>query len=219
MVKSQTKYSKIAKFIKSPFDPATAKIIGGAGGLLSGLGIAGTVVAHGNLGVPAVIAVFLGFSIVGSLIGLGIIDYAARNSASLSTILFAMAGADFAGAFGAIAATACVSATNAVIYGIAGVTIDDMFADGIVASIKGVDQIIKDGQEAVASMPTKTKAVAPVHAQAREASAPQPSILVSQQVVQQQTQLAAAKTTKPIKTFTKKLEEAREVAEDAQLKR
>lgn len=221
MVTSLAKYTKIAQLIKKPFDPVTAKIIGGAGGLALGLGLAGSVVAHGNLSLPAVVAVFIGFSIVCTLVGLGIINYAARNSASLSTIIFAMAGADFAGAFGAIAATACVSVTNTVIYAVAGMTIDDMLADGLVASVRGVDQIIKDSQEAIASMPAKTKTTSHSHAQTREVSVSQVSIPAPQQaVVAAQTQVqVATKAQKPRKSFVTKLSESREETKSAKPKK
>lgn len=222
MVTPQTKYSKIAQFLKRPLDPDTAKIIGGMGGLLLGLGIAGGVVAYEHLSVASIAIIFIAFGYAGSMIGIHAIDYAARNSASLSTIIFAILGTDFAGPPGAIAATAFISFTNIALRNLVGMTIDEMFADGLVASINGVDQIVQDSQEAIADLPTKTKVVAHEHAKAKAVAVvtPQMNLPEKSQAIQQNAQQKQTNVSrKPKKTFTKKLEEEREVTQDAQLKR
>lgn len=213
MIALTARHVKILELIRNPFDPISAKIIGGAGGLMFGLSIAGSIVAHGNLRVPAVVATFTSFSVVGALVGISIIKFAARNSASLSTIIFAIAGADFAGAIGAIMATALAGVTNAVLYTISGKTLDNMFADGLIASIKGVDQIIKDSREAIADMPIRINAVSMERSKTQAKPTQHINDTLHQQTLTQvQPQLQqqdAMNSQKSRKSFAAKLDESR----------
>lgn len=229
MVTSSTKFNKISQFLKNPLNPEKARIIGFVGGLMTGLGIAGSIIANENLSVPVIAIIFAIFGYAVSKIGIFVMDYASRNSGSISTIIFALMGADFAGPPGAIAATTFIGVTNVILQKTFGMTIDDMFADSLVASIKGIDQIIHDGHEAITSLPAKEKVTARESAIAKVAPSLATTQITSSNLPQQNTQKktkdtqkkikAAGADKKPKKTYTKKLEEARGVTQDKNLTR